>query len=97
MTVAIVGIAEHGLEGAGRRYELQLQAEAGVLALQDSGLAVADVDAIFTASNDMSWIPSVLVAEYLGITAKYSDSTNLGGSSFEAHVGHAAAAIEGGM
>jgi hypothetical protein len=27
MTVAIVGIAEHGLEGAGRRSELQLQAE----------------------------------------------------------------------
>jgi acetyl-CoA acetyltransferase len=97
MSIAIVGIAEHGLEGAGDRSELQLQAEAAVLALEDAGLATADVDAIFTASNDMSWIPSVLVAEYLGIEAKYSDSTNIGGSSFQTHVGHAAAAIEAGL
>ncbi|UQX88985.1 acetyl-CoA acetyltransferase [Jatrophihabitans telluris] len=97
MKAAIVGIAEHGLEGAGTRSELQLQAEAGAIALEDAGLVAADVDAIFTASNDMSWIPSVLVAEYLGIAAKYSDSTNIGGSSFEAHIGHATAAIAAGL
>ena len=95
--IAIVGVAENGLHDVSGRSEVQLQAEATVLALADAGLTVADVDGIFTASNDMSWIPSVLVAEYLGVQAKYSDATNIGGSSFEAHVGHAAAAIAAGL
>jgi len=95
--VAIVGVGQTGLPDAQGRTELTLQAQAAVAALADAGLTTADVDAIFTASNDMSWIPSVLVAEYLGIDAKYSDSTNIGGSSFEAHVGHAAAAINAGL
>ena len=94
---AIVGVADHGLYDVAGRSELQLQAEAAVLALGDAGLSVSDVDGIFTASNDMSWIPSVLVAEYLGVQAKYTDATNIGGSSFEAHVGHAVAAIEAGL
>ena len=94
---AIVGVADHGLHDVAGRSELQLQAEAAVLALEDAGLTVADVDGIFTASNDMSWIPSVLVAEYLGVQASYSDATNIGGSSFEAHVGHAVAAIQAGL
>jgi acetyl-CoA acetyltransferase len=94
---AIVGVADHGLYDVAGRSELQLQAEAAVLALGDAGLSVSDVDGIFTASNDMSWIPSVLVAEYLGVQAKYTDATNIGGSSFEAHVGHAVAAIEVGL
>ena len=96
-SVAIVGIAETGLHDVNGRSELQLQAQAAVLALRDAGLTASDVDGIFTASNDMSWIPSILVAEYLGIAASYTDSTNIGGSSFEAHVGHAAAAIEAGL
>jgi acetyl-CoA acetyltransferase len=94
---AIVGVADHGLHDVAGRSELQLQAEAAVLALEDAGLTVSDVDGILTASNDMSWIPSVLVAEYLGVQATYTDTTNIGGSSFEAHVGHAVAAIEAGL
>jgi acetyl-CoA acetyltransferase len=97
VTAGIVGIAENGLHDVAGRSELQLQAEAAVSALEDAGLVTSDVDAIFSASNDMSWIPSVLVAEYLGLQASYSDSTNIGGSSFEAHVGHAVGAIEAGL
>lgn len=95
--VAIVGIGQAGLPDANGRTELALQADAAVSALTDAGLTTADVDGVFTASNDMSWTPSVLVAEYLGIHASYSDSTNIGGSSFEAHIGHAAAAIAAGL
>jgi acetyl-CoA acetyltransferase len=95
--VAIVGIGQTGLPDAGGRTELTLQADAAVTALTDAGLTTADVDGVFTASNDMSWIPSVLVAEYLGVHASYTDSTNIGGSSFEALVGHAAAAIAAGL
>ncbi|MEI7780146.1 MAG: acetyl-CoA acetyltransferase [Actinomycetes bacterium] len=96
-SVAIVGVGLAGIPDAKGKSELTLQAEAAVAALKDAGLTTADVDGIFTASNDMSWIPSVLVAEYLGIDAKYTDATNIGGSSFEAHVGHAAAAIAAGL
>ena len=95
--VAIVGVAENGLGDTNGRSELQLQAEAAAFALADAGLTASDVDGIFAASNDMHWYPPVLVAEYLGISASYTDSTNIGGSSFEAHIGHAAAAIAAGL
>ncbi len=39
---------------------------------------------------------SLSLGEYLGIRPRYSDATNVGGSSFVAHLAHAAAAIEGG-
>ena len=37
------------------------------------------------------------LAEYLGIQARWTDSTQTGGSSFEIHVEHAAAAIALGL
>jgi acetyl-CoA acetyltransferase len=40
---------------------------------------------------------SIMVAEYLGIRPSYSDSTLPGGSAFEFHVEHAAAAISAGL
>src|ERR1700731_86771 len=41
--------------------------------------------------------PNRVLAEYPGIQPKYTDSTNIGGSSFEAHLGHAVAGIEAGL
>jgi acetyl-CoA acetyltransferase len=38
-----------------------------------------------------------MLAEYLGIQPRYTDTTNIGGSSFEAHIGHAVAGIEAGL
>lgn len=79
---------------------LQVQALAAKAALQDAGLGKEDIDGILVAGNwgtpGVGGHPSAVVAEYLGITPKYTDSTNIGGSSFEAHVGHAAAAIQAG-
>jgi acetyl-CoA acetyltransferase len=40
---------------------------------------------------------SVGLAEYLGIHPRFTDSTNTGGSSYEIHVEHAAAAIAAGL
>src|SRR5258708_35039309 len=40
---------------------------------------------------------AVNMAEYLGIDHRYIDSTMTGGSSFEFHVQHAAAAIREGL
>lgn len=80
---------------------LQVQALAAKRALDDAGLTFDDVDGLFTAGF---WgMPGdgqfgvLALAEYLGIQPKYMDSTQIGGSSFEAHVGHAAAAIKAGL
>ena len=37
------------------------------------------------------------VSEYLGLRPRYFDSTQIGGSSFMAHITHAQAAIHAGM
>jgi acetyl-CoA acetyltransferase len=41
-------------------------------------------------------MPTVMLCEYLQLFPSYSDTTSLGGSSFEAHLNHAAAAIRAG-
>jgi acetyl-CoA acetyltransferase len=95
-SAAIVGVAESDLGVVGPKTVLQLQAQAAKAALEDAGMSLRDVDAVFTAGSDWGWAPSMLVAEYLGLQPSVTDSTNIGGSSFEAHVGHAAAMIAQG-
>jgi acetyl-CoA acetyltransferase len=41
-------------------------------------------------------LPTIALAEYLGIVPRMVDGTNIGGSAFEAHVASAARAIENG-
>ncbi|HLI91896.1 MAG TPA: acetyl-CoA acetyltransferase [Ktedonobacteraceae bacterium] len=93
---AIVGVAESDLGRTPDKTVLQLQAQAAKAALDDAGLQFSDVDALFCAGN-WAWSPNLMLAEYLGIRPRYSDATNIGGSSFEAHIQHAVAAIEAGL
>lgn len=95
-TAAIVGVAESDLGVTPNKTVLQLQAQAAKRALRDSGLEKDDVDAIFTAGN-WAWSPTIMLAEYLGIQPQYTDGTNIGGSSFEAHVSHAVEGIRAGL
>jgi acetyl-CoA acetyltransferase len=60
-------------------------------ALDDAGLTLADVDGVTCAGAPAG------LAEYLGIHPRYFDGTQVGGSSFELHVEHAAAAIAAGL
>jgi acetyl-CoA acetyltransferase len=89
---AIVGVADAAsptgeLDVRGRALEAQMiQA-----ALNDAGLSLSDVDGVCHAAS------SVRLAEYLGIHPRFTDSTNTGGSSFEVHAEHAAAAIAAGL
>jgi acetyl-CoA acetyltransferase len=92
---AIVGVAESDLGLTPGKTVLQLQAQAARAALADAGLEMRDVDALFVAGN-WSWSPNLMLAEYLGIQPRYTDGTNIGGSSFEAHLGHALAGIQAG-
>ena len=93
---AIVGVAESDLGVVAPKTVLQLQAQAAKAALEEAGLSFRDVDAVLTAGSDWGWGPSMLLSEYLGIRPSVTDTTNIGGASFEAHVGHAASAIAQG-
>jgi acetyl-CoA acetyltransferase len=98
---AIVGVGDVELVKGrvpGGKSVLQIQAEAARKALDDAGLSKKDVDGLFvTGVWAGSSFASAVLGEYLGINPKYTESTNIGGSSFEAHVGHAAAAIRAGL
>jgi acetyl-CoA acetyltransferase len=94
--VAIAGLAEYGLgvapEGS---TPVDVMGHAALGALADAGLRPEDVDGLFAASTQLPWA-SVNLGEWLGVQPRYSDSTQLGGSSFMAHLHHAALAIAGG-
>jgi len=93
---AIAGVAESDLGEVAPKTAMQLQAEAAREALAEAGLGFADVDAVLSAGGD-TFAASMAIAEYLGITPRYTDSTNIGGSSFVAHAGHAYRAIQTGL
>ena len=94
---AIVGVSDAvsptgELDGSVRSLEVQVIREA----LDDAGLTIADVDGLFSCTSP-GWAASLELAEYLGIAPQWTDSTLTGGSSFEIHVEHAAAAIALGL
>jgi acetyl-CoA acetyltransferase len=94
--VAIAGVAESDLgEVAPGMTPADLMAQASRRALEDCGLDVGDVDGLFATSTQLP-MSTLNLGEYLGIRPRYSDATNIGGSSFEAHVNHARLAIAAG-
>jgi acetyl-CoA C-acetyltransferase len=64
-------------------------------ALDDAGLEPKDVDGYFTVAGNPGVGPLATV-DYLNLAPRYVDGTTIGGSSFVAHVNHAAAAIAEG-
>jgi len=94
-SVAIVGAAESDLGKVPDMTALELQAQAGVRALNDAGLALNEVDGVFAHVNDA--FASLQLAEYLGIRPRYVDATSVGGMSNVMHIRHAMAAIQAGM
>src|SRR5712691_12761788 len=93
--VAIVGVAESDYGRVPHMTELQLHAQALQRVLEDSGLRKEDIDGVFCSSHTLG-MPTVMLSEYLQLFPRYSDSTSIGGSSFEAHLNHAVAAIRTG-
>lgn len=96
--VGDVPLADGKVVGGGS--VLQVQARAAKAALDDAGIAMRDVDGLLVAGlwgvPGPGQLPTVTLGEYLGIFPRFADSTNIGGSAFEAHVAHAAMAIERG-
>jgi acetyl-CoA C-acetyltransferase len=91
----IAGAYEHpGRELPGTSLP-QIHAEVALGALADAGLRLSDVDAYFCA-GDAPGFGAISMAEYLGLSLRYLDSTESGGSSYLMHLGHAASAIAAG-
>jgi acetyl-CoA acetyltransferase len=93
---AIVGIGTAGTGEAPGRSAIELLAEASLNAIADAGLKLSDVDGIFAATSTHAF-PTLSVGEYLGIRPRFFDGTNVGGASFEAHLLHAALALDAGL
>ena len=91
----IGGIFEHPLRKIDNMSVSQLHAECAKGALEDAGLSFKDVDGYF-CSGDVPGLGSLSMPDYLGLTVNRLDSTDVGGSSYVYHVGHAAEAIAAG-
>ena len=96
-SAAIVGVAESDLGAvAALMSPLDLMAQGIARALDDCGLTLKDVDGLFCATTQAR-TSAMSLAEYLRLPDAYTDSTIVGGSSFEVHVAHAQAAIAAGL
>lgn len=91
----IAGAFEHPTRWAPDKTPYQIHAESARGALADAGLSIKDVDAFFTSG--VGPLGVMTVAEHLNLQPRFMDSTSIGGSSFVAHVIHAAAAIQAGL
>src|SRR5438094_3340293 len=96
-SAAIVGVAESDLGAVAQDMSaIDLMAQGIQRALADCGLRLSDVDGLLCATAQ-SRTSGLSLAEYLGISPAFIDSTILGGSSFMFHVAHAQAALQLGL
>ena len=91
--IAIVGASETDRLGTlPDRSMLSLHAEGIRNALGDAGLKLSDVDGLFCPGIAMTQL-----GEYLGITPRVYNNTQMGGCSFIAMVEHAVLALDAGI
>jgi acetyl-CoA acetyltransferase len=96
-SAAIIGAAESDLGSVARDMTpIDLMAQGIGRALADCGLGLRDVDGLLCATTQ-SRTSGLALAEYLGISPAFIDTTILGGSSFMFHVAHAQAALQLGL
>ncbi len=93
---AIIGTGLAGCGEALGRTHIELLAEASLKALADAGIGLHEVDGLFTATA-VNFVPTLSVAEYLGIRPTVVDGTNVGGSSYLSHMIHAVNALQAGL
>lgn len=92
---AIVGAATFGMGEAPGYTPLDLAANASRLALQDAGIGLSEVDALFVCTGDDA-LSGLSAAEYLGIRPRFTDNNRTGGSAFSSHAITAAIMLEAG-
>jgi acetyl-CoA acetyltransferase len=92
--VAIAGVALSDLGTVPDLTPYALMAQASRRALADSGISVDQIDGF--ASTGLGTLAPADVAEYMGITPRWVDSTAVGGAAWEVMAAHAADAISAG-
>lgn len=90
----IAGAFEHPTRKAENKSVAAIHAECAKGALEDAGLSFEDVDGYFCAGDAPGGVLSMV--DYLGLNVRHVDGTDTGGSSYIAHVSHAAQAIATG-
>lgn len=93
---AIVGMATAGMGEAPGWSAMELLGQAALAAVADAGLKMTDVDGVFAATSSHAF-PTMSVTEYLGLKPRFFEGTNVGGSSFEAHLLQATLALDAGL
>jgi acetyl-CoA acetyltransferase len=95
---AIAGIGESRVGRVPGRSALQLQSDAALAALADAGLAMSDVDGVFTTPVRIEhWnMPVGVVASFLGVRPAYLSTVDVAGASGCAMIDQAVAAVESG-
>ena len=94
--VYVVGAYEHPTREAPEKSTAQLHAEVAAGALADAGLPPEAVDGYLTAGPPEADLPPLVMADYLGLSPAFYDTTDPGGSAYVSHVGHAASSIRDG-
>lgn len=93
---AIVGLGNTRRWNAPDRSPFDQLQEAAVLALEDCGLGLKDVDGLFCAMST-SGLPVLNVAERLGLRLRHAEGTMVGGASFLFHLQSAMSALAHGL
>jgi len=93
---AIVGAATFGIGRCPGLEPIDMAARASLLALQDAGLRLSDVDALYTSAPHEA-LGGLQLAEYLGLQPKITDCNRTGGSAFEIYVAQAALSLDAGL
>jgi acetyl-CoA acetyltransferase len=95
-STAIVGVGTAGCGEAPDFSDMEVLARAAHAAVADSGLTWDDIDGLATANlNSPMW--ALNTAEYLNIRPRFIETTNIGGSSFIAHLQPAMLALASGQ
>src|SRR5438045_1546077 len=93
---AIAGAATFGIGKCPGVRAVDMAAKAALLALEDAGIPLNEVDALYT-SAPYEALGAMELAEYLGLTPKVADCNRTGGSAFEVYVQQAALALDAGL
>lgn len=93
---AIVGAATFGIGTCPGISAVDMAARASLMALADAGIALSEVDALYTCAPYEA-LGGMELAEYLGIPPKVTDCNRTGGSAFEVFVQQAALALSAGL
>ncbi len=92
---SIAGLATYGVGEMPGFSSLDLAATAGLMALQDADARIQDVDALFGCLPD-DLFGTLSMAEYYGISPRFTDNNRTGGSSFISHMITASIMIDAG-